>query len=177
MTKAIFFDRDGIVNFRIVGEYVTSSQQFKFMPDFFEFFKLIKEAGYLAILITNQQGIGKKIMSTQDLFSIHDYMQSEIKTVTGFEFDDIYYCPDLEISKSSRRKPAPGMILEAIEKWDINKYQSWMIGDRRSDILAGQRAGVSTALIGSLTKKDIPEADFDFRNFKEFSEFFKIKLI
>ncbi len=83
--KAIFFDRDGVVNLRIVGEYVQNYNDFHFCPDFFQFFKFIKSLGYLAIIITNQQGIGKGLMSESELNSIHDEMQTEIKKTTGYK--------------------------------------------------------------------------------------------
>ncbi len=115
MNKAIFFDRDGIVNYRPVGDYVKSPQEFRFLPDFLEFFVFIKKNNYLAIVITNQQGIGKGLMTDEDLSIIHLKMQEDLFNITGYNFDDIYYCPDLALTPSQRRKPNPGMILEAVE--------------------------------------------------------------
>ena len=119
-TKAFFFDRDGIVNVRLVGDYVRKIEQFVFMEDFFELLIRVKKLGFLAILVTNQQGIGKGLMGESDLEEIHGFMQKTMFEKTGFNFDDIFYCPDLEESGSFRRKPNPGMIFEASEKWGIN---------------------------------------------------------
>ena len=162
MQKAIFFDRDGIVNYRLVGDYVKSYDEFCFVPDFFEFFQKIKNKGYLAIIITNQQGVGKNYMTDDDLIEIHNSMQKEIFSNTGFNFDDIYYCSDLSTTFSLRRKPNPGMILEAINKWDIDPDKSWMIGDSLSDIIAGKNANVQTIYIGQAQKNAFINADFQF---------------
>ena len=81
--KAIFFDRDGVINIRIVGEYVQCYDDFKFCPDFFSLFSYVKSLGYLAIIVTNQQGIGKGIMTENDLQNVHTQMQEQIMQQTG----------------------------------------------------------------------------------------------
>jgi D-glycero-D-manno-heptose 1,7-bisphosphate phosphatase len=87
-------------------------------------------------------------------------MNSILLDKIGLCFDDIYFCPDLAESESFRRKPNPGMLLEAIEKWHINPQQSWMIGDSISDAKAGKICGTSTILIGNYSAEQVPEADF-----------------
>lgn len=166
-SKAIFFDRDGVVNFRIVKEYIKAPKDFKFLPDFIRFFTKIKSEEYLTILITNQQGIGKGLMSVEELESVHNYMQIELKELTGQNFDDIYYSTELAGTNSYRRKPNPGMLIEAKEKWDIDMENSWMIGDRNSDVTAGKRAGLKTILLKSVKNGDYPDADYVFRNLDE----------
>jgi len=146
--RAVFFDRDGIINYRPVSDYVKHVEEFHFIPDFFDFFIKVKNLGYLAIIISNQQGIGKGLMSESDLHKIHSFMQKKVKEVTGHMFDDIYFCPELESVGSPHRKPNPGMILEAVEKWNIDIQDSWMIGDSINDIKAGINAGVKTIFIG-----------------------------
>lgn len=165
--KAIFFDRDGVVNYRIVDRYVQKPEQFKFINDFISFFKSMKDKGYLAILITNQQGIGKGLMTEQELAEVHNFMQNELMSITGYCFDDIYYCTDLASTGSYRRKPNPGMLLEAVEKWNIDKNESVMIGDRRSDAGAGKNAGVKTVLIGISAILSQYEADIIAANLFE----------
>ena len=159
--KAFFFDRDGIVNVRIPGDYIKKITEFVFIEEFFEILTLIKRNEYLAILITNQQGIGKNLMSEPALDRIHDYMQLELMDKCGYCFDDIYYCPDLKDSGSFRRKPQPGMFLEAIDKWNISPEKSFLIGDSESDAIAAKKVNVTTILIGWHEKK-IPEADYIF---------------
>lgn len=146
--KAFFFDRDGIVNTRIMGGYVTCSDEFFFLPGFFDVFRRVKAAGYLAVLVTNQQGVGKGIMSEQDLLDIHEYMQRGLRSAVGAAFDDICYCTDLASVENSCRKPSPKMILDAVQRHDIDIGQSWMIGDTLSDAQAARAAGVGAILIG-----------------------------
>jgi D-glycero-D-manno-heptose 1,7-bisphosphate phosphatase len=145
--KAVFFDRDGIVNLRPVGDYVKTIEDFHLLPDFLDFFVKIKEKGFVAILISNQQGVGKGLMSESDLMFLNDFMQNELMLRLGVKFDDAYYCTSLAGENSPRRKPEPGMLLEAIEEWNINHNDSWMIGDSESDIIAGKRAGVRTIFV------------------------------
>ncbi len=171
--RAIFFDRDGIVNVRKFGGYITSADEFEFRSDFIKLFKFLSNSDYLLILITNQQGIGKGLMSEDDLTIIHEQMQRNLQLKTRREFDDIYYCPDLAESGSLRRKPNPGMILEAIEKWEIDAENSWMIGDAPTDIEAGKKAGVHTIFIspdGIINKAD---ADYCFANLTEIIDLIK----
>lgn len=168
-TKAFFFDRDGIVNQRIMCGYVTTPDEFIFFDDFFTLFRAVKQAGFLAILITNQQGIGKGLMTDDDLRQIHRMMQAELIARSGSGFDDIYYCGELSSSSTSRRKPSPAMLLEAIEKHDIDPAPSWLIGDSVSDTTAGKRAGVRTILIGAEHQgKDIADADYVFNSLGEY---------
>ena len=107
-------------------------------------------------------------MSDKELIKIHEYMNQELEKRTIKRFDEIYYCTDLKNTGSKRRKPEPGMLLEAIEKFGIDPSQSWMIGDTDSDMIAGKRAGVKTILISDLVESD--NADYHYLNHKEFIE-------
>lgn len=167
MNKAFFFDRDGIVNVRIPGDYVKTKEEFRFNEGFPELFAKIKAKGYLAVLITNQQGIGKGLMSESDLAVVHNYMQSLLKEASGYMFDDIYFCPDLESSNSPNRKPNPGMILSAIQKWKIDVSSSWMIGDSIKDYEAGMRAGAQTILIGDYSTEKTKDCNYIFRSIND----------
>lgn len=170
MNKCIFFDRDGIINKRKTDDYVLSYDEFFFEEGFFEIFKFIKERGYLAIVITNQQGIGKGLMSETDLEDIHGKMQEDIKAATGYVFDDIFFCGDLAGSGSERRKPEPGMLLEAIAKWGIDPGLSFMIGDSESDVKAANAAGVGAIFIG---ESPGTEALLSFKGLSEALDHFK----
>jgi D-glycero-D-manno-heptose 1,7-bisphosphate phosphatase len=176
MQPVIFFDRDGIVNACVMGGYVTDVNDFLFLPDFFPFLTAVKQRGLRAILITNQQGIGKGLMSEDDLHRIHEFMQAELAHRTGWTFDDIFFAGELDATSSKykdccsdefvpppehiRRKPSPAMLLEAAKKWDIDLAASWMIGDSISDAQAGRAAGCRTLLVGVFTPNDTPEADY-----------------
>jgi D-glycero-D-manno-heptose 1,7-bisphosphate phosphatase len=148
MNKAVFFDRDGIVNVLLNNAYVRNIDEFEFIPEFFEFYKIVKELGFLTIIITNQQGIGKGIMTDKDLDIVHEFMQNEMLRLTGSKFDDIFSCGELHAANSYRRKPNPGMFLEAIEKWDIDVKQSIMIGDSERDAEGADKVGIKSILIG-----------------------------
>ena len=157
MNKALFLDRDGIINERIIGGYITKPEEFKLIPESLTLFAWAKAHGYLTVVVTNQQGIGKGLMTDQDLSNVHSYMCSLLAD-HGFTPDAIEFCSDLAGTNSSRRKPAPGMLLEAAQKLDIDLSSSWMIGDSISDAQSGKYAGTKTILVGHYY--DIPEADF-----------------
>ena len=142
MNKAIFLDRDGVINKRLEGDYVKTLEEFKILPGVKEAIKKFHDLGYLVIVVTNQQGIGKGLMTEEDLKIIHDFMCNELKYI-----DDIFYCPHLE-GTCNCRKPRPGMLLKAQEKWNIDFSKSWMIGDSDSDILCGKSVGCKTIKIG-----------------------------
>ncbi len=158
LRKTFFFDRDGIVNQRIVGGYVTNVDDFVFIPDIFPLFRMVEDAGFLTVLVTNQQGIGKGLMTEDDLTTIHTMMQKRLRNETGNAFDDIYFAGERDLSSKSgccgdimagsRRKPSPAMLLEAHEHWGIDFTASWMLGDSRSDAEAGRAAGARTILVG-----------------------------
>ena len=147
--KAVFFDRDGIINQRLIGDYVIKPEQFKLNPEIIDIFKFIKKNNFLAILITNQQGVGKGLMTLSELDEVHSYMQNLLLEKCGYQFDDIYFCTELALSNSFYRKPNPGMILDAINKWKIATDTSIMIGDTDSDIIAGKSAGLRTILVNN----------------------------
>jgi len=155
-SKAIFFDRDGVINERILGGYVRSWDQFHFLPDVGKTLKEIKDRGYIAIIISNQRGVGLGLMSEDDLHDIHSRMQKELVETYGVEFDEIIVCTDWA-DDSARRKPSPAMLLEAQKKYDIDMAMSWMIGDTPSDIEAGIRAGTKTAFL--LNEHNAPPDD------------------
>ncbi len=169
MNKAVFFDRDGIVNRRIYCGYVTSPDDFIFLEDFFSLFKKVHELGYLTIIVTNQQGVGKGLMSEDDLERIHEFMQSELMMKFGYAFDAIFSCSDLAMSGSKRRKPEPGMLLEAANTFNINLSESWIIGDSIRDVQAGKAAGTKTVLVGKFSM--IGEADIIVQHLKDIDIF------
>ncbi|MDT3739236.1 MAG: HAD family hydrolase [Candidatus Kapabacteria bacterium] len=160
--KAVFFDRDGIINRRIVGEYVAEPDEFILNPEIPEILKYLKKQSFLIILITNQQGVDKGIMSLSELEIVHNFMQKLLQEKSGVIFDEIYYCTDLADTNSFYRKPNPGMLLDAIKKWDIDPSKSIMIGDSDSDVIAGKKAGTATILVNN--EQSNANADFHIDN-------------
>ena len=146
LKPCVFFDRDGIVNQCPGPGYVETKEGFFLQQAFVAALKVSREKNYEAILITNQRGVGRGIMSQASLDEIHEYMKDLLQQ-QGLQFTDIYFCTDTD-NTSPRRKPNPGMILEAAEKHHLDLSLSWMIGDNETDILAGQRAGCRTVFVG-----------------------------
>jgi D-glycero-D-manno-heptose 1,7-bisphosphate phosphatase len=146
MQKAIFFDRDGVLN-KEIGDYVCKIEDFEILPDAVECIKLAKSLGFLAIVVTNQGGIGKKLYSAKELHSFHLKLQDAC-VENGTKIDDFYYCPHHPISsKCLCRKPDSLMLEKAVAKYNIDKTKSFMIGDTSRDIEAAQKAGIHGLLI------------------------------
>ena len=168
--KAIFFDRDGVINERIVGGYVRNWGEFVLHPHIAPVLQEIKAKGYLAIIVTNQRGVGLGLMSEQDLHGVHTELQNTMQQHAEAQFDDIIFCADLD-DTLGRRKPSPAMILEAADKWNIDLAQSWMVGDSMSDIEAGTRAGTKTAYLVTQHSEEIPKATKIIHDIKELLKF------
>ena len=118
----------------------------------------LRERGWLAILITNQSGIGRGSITIEEYQAVH----SELLRQIGNQLDAAYFCPDAPPTDSKRRKPEAGMIFEAMADFDIDPARSWMVGDKVADIQCGQAAGLRTALVRTGYGTDYvgPEPDF-----------------
>ncbi|MDD3139568.1 MAG: HAD-IIIA family hydrolase [Lachnospiraceae bacterium] len=154
--KAVFLDRDGTIN-KYVG-FLKKTEDFELLEGVPETIKAINASGYLAIVVTNQPVIARGEVSYEELETIHNKMETLLGKA-GAYLDDIYYCPhhphkgyegeipELKLDCSCR-KPKPGMLLEAADKYNIDLSQSLMVGDSEYDIQAGKAACCKTALIG-----------------------------
>lgn len=136
--KAVFFDRDGVINIDL--SYVYKKDDFVFYEDFFPCITFFKKQGYKLIVVTNQSGIERGYYTIKDFLILSAYMQDYIKKNVGFTLDRIYFCPLL--NDTVRRKPASGMIMQAMYDLDLNLSESLLVGDRVSDILAAKNAGI-----------------------------------
>ena len=138
----LFLDRDGVINVKLDGQYVKNTDEFEFIKGAqVAISKLSKIFNYI-IVITNQQGIAKRIMSDKDLDALHEYMLLELEQ-NGGVIDKIYYCPHLSSENCNCRKPNPGMIQQALIDFpDIKLAHSYLIGDSDTDILAGNKMGL-----------------------------------
>lgn len=170
--KAIFLDRDGTIN-KYVG-FLRNIDDFELLPGAAEAVKKINNAGYLAIVATNQPVIARGEVTVPELDRIHEKMETLLGK-EGAYLDGLYYCPhhphkgyageipELKI-ECECRKPKPGMLYQAAADFNIDLAASWMIGDGENDIRAGQAAGVRTVLIGegsfgqTITVSSIEEA-------------------
>lgn len=146
-TWTLFLDRDGTINKRLPGEYVWNYSQFHFLPDVLEAIPIFNQFFAQLIVVTNQQGIGKEIMTLEMLKKVHEKMMEDIHMEGGF-IHEIYFCPDLVIHDPLCRKPNPGMAFEAQKDFpEIDFKKSIMIGDTLSDIQFGNQLGMKTIWI------------------------------
>ena len=140
----LFLDRDGVINLKLEGRYVREFSEFKFIEGALHAIKKLSSIFKRIIIVTNQQGIGKGIMSESDLKKLHNNMVECIKN-SGGKIHDIYYCPHLEELNCSCRKPKPGMIQQAlIDNPKINVSYYYLVGDSDTDIEAGRRMNLKT---------------------------------
>ncbi|MBG0781283.1 MAG: HAD family hydrolase [Bacteroidales bacterium] len=164
----LFLDRDGVINVRPYQDYVKKPSDFQFLPGVKEAIALLRKHFKYLIIITNQQGIGKGLMTEQDLIAIHNKMQLELEQHNG-KIDAIYFCSMLAGEKDHCRKPEPFMALKAKEDFpDIEFTQSIMAGDSSSDLLFGQNLGMKTIQIGN-NQLDI-KANFLFPDLLSFAK-------
>jgi len=146
-TWTLFLDRDGVINKRIWGGYVTKPSEYIFLPGVLASISVFSSIFNRIIIVTNQQGIGKGIMTEEELQVVHDYMTKEIN-LAGGSIDGIYYCPELTNNANSCRKPSTSMAQKAVDDFpDIDLSKSIMVGDSPSDIEFGNNAGMYTVFI------------------------------
>ena len=142
----VFFDRDGIVNRSPGPGYVERVEDFHLLPEFVAALRVVQRKGYEAVIITNQRGVGKGLMSRATLDAIHEHLR-DLLGREGLSLRDIYFCSELDRAHPML-KPQPGMILQAARDHGLDLARSWMIGDNEKDVIAGQRAGCRTLLVG-----------------------------
>lgn len=146
--RALFLDRDGVINERIIDGYVTRPEDFHIIDGVLEAMAVFAQKFDRIFMVTNQQGIGKGLMTVADLEAIHNDFLRKVEAAGG-RMDKIYFCPALKVEHSFMRKPSIGMALQARREFpDIKLKQSIMVGDTESDMLFGHRAGMQTVLVG-----------------------------
>lgn len=156
--KIAFLDRDGVINQKPhqderVTNYVTSADLFKFNPGIFETLGNLSQKGYRFVVVTNQRGIARGLMTEGDLASIHEHMKTGLRE-RGIEILDIFYCPHGDKDACVCRKPKPGMLAEATKKYNIDLAKSVLISDSMHDVEMGEKFGVGKNLF---IEKDKPE--------------------
>ncbi|MBE6347063.1 MAG: HAD family hydrolase [Lentimicrobiaceae bacterium] len=157
----LFLDRDGVINVRIIDGYVTKIEEFEFLPGVIEAFKIFKNKFNRIIVVTNQQGVGKGLMTEDDVKEVHDFMINEVENHDG-KIDKVYFCPQLKSVPDNYRKPSPKMAYMAKEDFpEIDLSKSIMIGDMNSDVEFGKNAGMMTVFIGDNELKLIPDGRFN----------------
>lgn len=160
MIKALFLDRDGVIN--VDKNYVHKIEDFEFIEGIFEVVKYFQDRGYLIIIITNQAGIGRGYYSENDFKKLTAWMIKQFEQ-NNIKIDKVYYDPYHPIHGKGRykkdsynRKPNPGMIIEAKNKFNLSLEQSILVGDKITDVEAGINAGINDLfLISNQNKSSI----------------------
>lgn len=167
--KAFFFDRDGVINKSFVRNgkpYPPGNiEEFEFNQGIFEVMRKIKEKGHKIFVVTNQPDVKTGVTSRETVEAFHSHIKKHLPV------EEVFTCFHTDEDECDCRKPRPGMIKEAIKRFDINEGESFLIGDRWRDIEAGKRAHLKTVFIdyGYLEKRpDGP--DFQVKNIIEFNE-------
>jgi histidinol-phosphate phosphatase family protein len=145
----LFLDRDGVINKRKIGDYIYHQDEFQFFPGTLNALKELAAIFPRIIVVTNQQGIGKGLMTESDLQSIHDFMKTKVLNAGG-RIDAVYFSPNLALENSNTRKPAIGMALAAKKQFpEIVFTKSVIAGDSPSDMQFGRNAGMKTVYINT----------------------------
>ena len=148
-TWTLFLDRDGVLNRRIVGGYVLKHTQYEWLPGVLPALAILTERFGRTVVVTNQQGVGKGLMTADDLVVIHRKLLEQAR-YGGAQIDAVLACTSLASVGDPRRKPGTGMADEARERFpEIDLRRSVMVGDSPSDIAFGRAAGMRTVFIGS----------------------------
>lgn len=164
MNKAMFLDRDGVINEVLSHrvKFVNVPEDFHLLEGVGEAIKLFNDEGFKVFVVTNQGGIGLGFMEESALNIVHNKMEDDL-AVFGAQINDIAYCPHKPHAKCACRKPKPEMIIRLAEKYDVDLTKSYMVGDREPDITAGKEAGTKTIFVGN-RKKNKVDADMAFPN-------------
>jgi D-glycero-D-manno-heptose 1,7-bisphosphate phosphatase len=137
---ALFLDRDGVINRRIAGSYVTRWNEFEFLPGIVEALAALSEAGaYPIIVVSNQAGVGKGLISRPGLAGITSSFVDSLRRA-GVPIDAVYYCPHTVEQRCDCRKPRPGLLTRAAAEWNLDLRRSVLVGDSLSDIAAASAA-------------------------------------
>ncbi len=162
MVKAVFLDRDGVINQEV--NYLTDPTDIILLPRVAEAVKRLNGAGFKVIVITNQSAVARGMLTENALQKINNKIV-ELLEAQGAKIDKFYYCPHHPDFTGSCecRKPKPGMLLEAAKELGIDLKCSYMVGDTKSDIRAGRAAGCTTILVlTGYGKEDRDEVEADY---------------
>lgn len=143
----LFLDRDGVLNTRIPGDYIKSPNEFQPTEGLGEAMRLLSKKFGRIVVVTNQAGVGKGLMTELELHSVHQKMHVFVEAAGG-RFDRVYHCPHRADAGCTCRKPATGMAWMALADFpDIDFEDAWMVGDSVSDMEFAQTLGIRSVLI------------------------------
>lgn len=145
-SRAVFLDRDGVINEAPPShEYVTSPDELVVVPSAAQGLRLLRELGFLLIVVSNQRGVARGVMGHADVEAINSELQTRLSSV-GAGLDAFYYCPHSEEEGCECRKPKPGLLLGAARERGISLSHSYLVGDAESDVEAGKAAGCKATI-------------------------------
>lgn len=169
----LYLDRDGVINHRFVDNYVRTPDEFRFFDGVPEAIRIFSEIFGRIVIVTNQQGIGKGLMTVKELAAVHEKMMHGIHAAGG-RIDKIYHCAGLREQRPFCRKPQVGMGLESKKDFpEINFKKSIIAGDSKSDMQFGRRLKMKTVLIGednSLARECPVLVDYWFQSLSHFAQ-------
>ncbi len=165
----LFLDRDGVINERLIDDYVKQLNELRIMNKVPEAIQHFSQLFGRIVVVTNQQGIGRGMMTADDLSIIHGFIEDVIKS-SGGRIDKFYFAPQLRSENSIYRKPETGMGLQAKKDFpEINFEKSLMIGDSESDIEFGMKLGMKTVML-KIGRNVTTKADYIFENLYQVSQ-------
>jgi D-glycero-D-manno-heptose 1,7-bisphosphate phosphatase len=157
LQKAFFLDRDGIIN--VDHGYVSKIEDFEFNEGIFDFLKLFIKHGYKLFIVTNQSGIGRRYYTQEDFDVLTSWMLNMLEK-QNIHIESVQHCNHAPEEKCGCRKPATGMVDKILKKYDIDLKNSWMIGDKQSDIDLAHNATIKHTI--AIGKKSITNSDYTF---------------
>jgi len=155
--KAVFLDRDGVIN-EDKG-YLYRIEDFEFIPEVFDSLLKLQKLNYKLIIITNQSGIGRGYYTLEDFNKLNDYMLRVLGD-RGIKIDKVYFCPHSPNENCECRKPKTKFIYSAVKEFDLDLSKCWIIGDKPSDIEMGKNCGCKALLIDSKYVKESYDLKF-----------------
>ncbi len=166
MIKTIFLDRDGIINDVVLRDSKVESprtvSEFKIRPEFINFYKEIDTGGFNLFVISNQPDIARNKMDIKELEIMTEQLNS------NFSFKEISYCIHDDSDNCNCRKPKPGMIISLLDKYNLQKEESILVGDSSKDISAGKNAGIKTVVLQTDYNRDSDiNSDFEVGSLTE----------
>jgi D-glycero-D-manno-heptose 1,7-bisphosphate phosphatase len=168
--KTIFLDRDGVINKEV--NYLHRVEDFEFIDGIFKACDHFKSLGYKIIVVTNQSGIARGYFKENEYQYLSKWMVKQFLK-QGISILDVFHCPHGPESSCLCRKPMPGMFLEAKDKYDIDMQNSWLIGDKEVDIVAGSNSGISNTILvrsGHEINEDNSKAKFILNSIQDSSK-------
>lgn len=160
-SKAVFFDRDGVIN--IDKSYLYKIEDFEFCEGVLDLMKHLQSLGYKLFVVTNQSGISRGYYAKEDFEKLTSWMLKEFEK-RDINIEKVYYCPHAPEDKCECRKPKPKMIKDAINSYDIDPVSSWMIGDKLSDMQAANNAGIENTIFFSPKNKKNLQAKYSVKS-------------